>query len=255
VPASRGSDAYLRLRHLWIDPTRTRQKIQEFYHSNWETHISATLWENFAVLPVPIWLPSLALDAGLSKVPATITAANWSYGWVAKPEIMDVVVHYRSADGEEGVIVVEAKTPWAGVLKGKDLNPDYYLDHARLTAFSRRALVYLLDESAIERARASVGASRNDVGFLSWQRLAGIQMSACAHLDAPVELKTFVASAIQRHFAEFGIISPALAADYLAEEPSRMEVDQKPDRERQSSPEREQELWRLKEPGIQSTSR
>lgn len=158
---------------------------------------------------------------------------------------MDVVVHYRLANGDEGVIVIEAKTPWEKALKGKDLHPSYYLDHPRLNHFAERALVYLVDESLIEAARTSVNPDRQNVGFLSWQQLADIQISACAHIDVPVDLQTFVGAAIQRQFSGFHILPSTSPASYLVTEPSRSDVDAIPNNERQSTADREHELWRL----------
>ena len=182
-------------------------------------------------------------------VPNSIAAANWSYGWVYSDiatkirRIVDIVVHYRIASGEEGLIVVEAKVPWARLEAGKDTDPGYYLDIPTLSKFANRSLVYLVDEKYIDASRKIVSVTGADVGFLSWQDLGQIQLEASGALDTTNDLRTFIAGAIQSQFLSFGIRPSVLAVDYLQSEPSRSEVEKMTDR--QKGIERRTEFWRV----------
>lgn len=253
IPPLKDSTQYERLKHLWIDPTRTRVKggtrLQEFYNSGWETHVTAVLWENFAVLPPEKWLPQLAKRARLKRLSGQIVQANWSYGWVwsrvGGRKIADIVLHYRSATGEEGVFIVEAKAPWVRLKAGKDADASYYLSIPIFQKFQRRSLIYLVDESHIEEVRRTVKVNHYDVGFLTWQELGGIQVAIARGLDLPIEIRTFVAGALQSKFLGFGIKPSILAADYLITEKSRQEVDMLAGPQRQNSVEREQRRWLL----------
>jgi hypothetical protein len=251
IPPSPGHASYARLRHLWIDPTRSRPldgaRVQEFYLPSSETHLTAVLWEHFAAFPPASWLPSLTMAAGLTHLSRMPVACNWSYGWVCerpRRKIMDLVLHYREASGEEGILVVEAKNLGKG-LSEKDADPGYYLGVTEFSGFPRRSQVYLLDAAVKNDVPNTVKTGAHDVGFLTWQQLGAIQITAAHALPATDELRHLVAGSIQKQYLGFGIIPTTLAASYLSSEPSRQAVDRQPPKVRQTSAERQRPLWHL----------
>jgi hypothetical protein len=206
------------------------------------------LWENFAVLHALDWLPELTERAGVHGPVGPVAGCNWSYGWVRERptrKILDLVIHYVCATGDEGVIVVEAKNRGVALKRPKDLDPGYYLNVPEFAAFPHRSLIYLVDETAIPASRQSIEASTHDVGWLSWQELGTIQMSAAHLLPIGEGLRTFVARAIQRQYLALGIQPTRAAADYLDEEQSRHELDKIPPKSRQTNEERQRPLWRV----------
>lgn len=252
IPPNRSDLSYRRLRRLWNDQTRVRneggEKIHEFYHQRRETHLTAVLWENFAALDPTLWLPHLLNEAGLRGQITGVTACKWSYGWVrVKPQrkILDVVLNYRDQRGEEGVVVIEAKNLGKSLDSAKDRDPAYYLDVPELQGYARRAQIYLVDAAVADGVKTQVLPSPHDVGFLTWQQLAGIQISAALKTTVPEELRRFIAGSIQRQFMGLGIRPTTLAAAYLEEEPSRSEVAAQPSEKGQTSAEREALLWKL----------
>jgi len=219
--------------------------VPEFYHSGWETHISANLWENFSALDPDVWLTRLAQKSGLQFVPENIQAVNWSYGWVdpATRRIVDIIVHYRTKAGKEGVIVVEAKSPWGAIKPGKDSDPAYYMGLPVFEEFTHRSLLYLVDQKDLKKVQGMVKATNEDVGFLSWQDLGGIQIQSSRSLDISPDVTAFVAGAIQSQFLGFGIRPSALVFNYLSSEPSRREHEFKTSSEHLC--ERRKERWRI----------
>ena len=262
IPQSTTSPEYERLRRLWWDQTRVRgpsgKTIPEFFHPEWETHLTAVLWENFACLPVEDWAASLASTAGLKAMPAGIREAHWSYGWEATVDtkrgfrILDVVLHYRASTGEEGLLVVEAKRPGGRLSESKDLDARYYLDVPRLKAFGeRRSLLYLVSEKVLPDAKRAVRRHDRDVGFLSWEALAGIQIQAASRMkDCPPRVRDFLAAAIHRHFLSYRITPSRQPLDYLASERSRRELIEDWKTNRQTVPQRQKELFWL--PAVRS---
>ena len=93
--------------------------------------------------------------------------------------------------------------------------------------------------------REAVQSAGYSIGFLSWQQLGNIQIASAKALPISAELRTFVASALQRQFADLGIATKEWAADYLEHELTRAQIDCVPSKGRQSSADRERETWRL----------
>ena len=257
IPLSPGTLEYERLHRLWWDQTRVRKvggrNTPEFYNSAWETHLTAVLWENFAFLPTDIWISLLAKQAGLKRLSNSIQHAQWSYGWETVGDthrgikILDVVLHYRDTRGSEGVLVVEAKRPGAKIAHEKDLDPQYYLDVVRLRDFKQqRSLVYLVSAKKLATAQASVKRGTWDVGFLSWEILAGVQIqSALAATDCPEKMRLVVAAAIHRQFLSYGITPSQPPLDYLKSEQPWQEIQKQWKTAKQTIADRRKELFRL----------
>ncbi len=256
LPPSPASPEYRRLRRLWWDQTRVRRiagkNVPEFYHPGWETHMTAVLWENFAFLPSEIWFARLGTASGVKNLPQAIASIQWSYGWEAKTlgpqriKILDVVVHYRSDAGVEGVIVVEAKRPGARVTGGKDLDANYYLHLPAFSEFGRqKSLIYLVDEKAVHGAKDVVKTNGCDVGFLTWESVAGIQVGTALDSPGPEPMRRALASAIYRQFASYGIDPTVKPVEYLNGEHTWREIENRWLTEKQPIGDRQEELWRL----------
>ena len=246
--------AYKRLARVFRDQTRptgldptTGRQGQEFTHPSCETHLTVTLWENFAILPAESWLYELWSIAGLQAELKSTPRCNWSYQWAEHGKRgarhCDIVLEYEDADGR-GVLVVEAKRP-GGLLKDKDLDPAYYLGIPELAAFRRRSLLYLLDERTREAARLKVNVGDHDVGFITWTELASVQLDAASCLALPEELRAFVAGSVHRSFVERGIVPAKPPLPYLADEPTAEDFVTKRAGEALGEADWCRQLWRL----------
>src|SRR4051794_26460538 len=82
-------------------------------------------------------------------------------------------------------------------------------------------LIYLVDQTDVAKTRSKILGDPNRSGILSWQALGGLQIEQALRLDAPEEIRAFIAGAIQYHFLSHGIMPAKLVADYLLHEPNR----------------------------------
>lgn len=227
VPQERDSVAYERLRRVWFDHTRfggasleksalklyASNRRHEFHNPSHETHLTVSLWENFALFSPKDWLPRLYNLAGLPFTAGLGLSCRWSYEWEGyRPKadnsdkseqgMCDVVVSYRDEAGEAGVLVVEAKnlTKEPGV---KELRLDYYLTIREIAEFGERgALLYLVDESKKEKSMKVLGELPSNVALITWQDLAGLQIELAQTLEAPEQIRSFVAGSIQFQFCQ-----------------------------------------------------
>lgn len=247
VPPAKSSSGYRRLRHIWMDQTRVRPTNgHEYFVHEYETHLTLALWETFAALPVRLWLPRLVERAGLTLPQATISDAEWSYGWLSdgvNEQIVDLVLNYRDTKGE-GIVVVEAKRP-GNRLGGKDLNPEYYLDIPAFRKYARRSILYLLGSDAIADGRVAVVAGGHDVGFLAWPDLGVVQMETAAVAFPDESVASLVAHAIYRHFGSYDQIPPVPPVAYLRTEPTRETLASMYKTKPQTNAERKLPLWSL----------
>ena len=238
VPAEKDSDAYRRLRRVWFDHTRFRgprqspdnkaKRYHEFVKPTAETHLTVTLWENFALFPSNEWVPVMFAGAGLPPLETPVLRCNWSYEWVTEiptRKMCDIVMEVETHDTRY-VVVVEAKRLDSPVT-GDDLNQSYYLDTIpELCAFGeRQRLIYLIDQTRVVELAAALQPKNKRIGILTWQKLAGLQISLAKRINAPAPITNFVASAIQFQFGQHNIRPSSLSADYLVNEPSGAEID------------------------------
>ncbi len=270
VPQEKESIAYQRLMRVWFDHTRfflgdrpdrtaeerINMQVHDFYHPEYETHLTLSLWENFSILEAERWVPALYELAGLPPPKSRIKKCNWSYEWVGyRPKgggvngraqgMCDVVVAHEDEDGQRGVLVVEAKRLRAK-LTNKELNFDYYLMIDEIAEFGMNAsLVFLLDETVREKSLAMLRDRSSNIGLITWQQLAGLQVELVQNLEATIPIRNFVAGAIQFQFAQHDIRPVSLSNSYLEEEMSMTEIDALPKLEKQSMADHRAMLWRL----------
>ena len=221
IPESRNSAAYARLRRVWFDHTWTNHPFLNPIHEN---HLTATLFENFVVLPQAAWLPCMLDVAGILPTDLPTKDVSWAYEVLDQKsgKLADVAIHARGPEGE-AVIVIEAKIK-GGALKSTDADPSSYLGLEEFAWCSRRRLLYLVDESDTESVRELVQDPDDRSRIISWQQLGGIQVDAASHLDCSRPIRQFVAGAIQYQFLQHGITPTALCADYLQGEPTPEEI-------------------------------
>lgn len=247
IPPHKSCAAYKRLRRMWLDHTRVgRRHGHEYFVHEYETHLTIALWENFAALPVRIWLPFLVERSGLTYPDLSVSEANWSYGWVSDGDdrqTMDLVLNYRDGNGE-GIIVVEAKRP-GNKVSGKDFDPSYYLEVPAFRPFRRRSILYLLGRDGLAHARGAVRASGHDVGFLAWPQLGEVQVEAALAAFSDQAVGSLIASAIYRQFRNYGQQPSGPPLSYLSKEPSRSELESTYGSCTQTSAERKSMAWRL----------
>lgn len=253
LPPSRSDVAYTRLDRVFRDQTRpvkdstTGRRGQQFTDPSHETHFTVTLWENFVLFPPARWLPSLWSVSGLMNRLGSELRCNWSYEWAehgnSGARHCDIVLEYEDAEGR-GVLVLEAKKP-NNVLSDKDRNPSYYLTIPQIAEFERRSLVYLIDDAA--RAKDEPLIPRDaDIGFLSWEQLASIQVDCADSIfGASPEVKAFVAASLYRVYVQHGITPKVLPLMYLSNEPAAEDVVEKRIGRPLGKGDWEREIWRL----------
>ena len=127
----------------------------------------------------------------------------------------------------------------------KDQDPDYYLSIPAIAAFERRSLVYLIDQAAQRKDEERIRQSPHDVGFLSWERLADIQLSCGESLDGAPPLKGFVAGALYRLFRDYGITPTTVPLTCLRDEPAAEAMVTKPYARPLGKDDWSRPLWRL----------
>lgn len=270
VPREKEGAAYQRLARVWFDHTRflvgnktdgspharLHDQVHDFYHPEYETHLTLSLWENFSVFDAEHWVPAVYELAGLPRAECRIVKCNWSYEWVGyRPKadgskkqaqgMCDVVVAHEDETEQRGVLVVEAKRLRAK-LSEKELNFDYYLTIEEIAEFGEKAcLIFLVDEAVKGNSMAQVGSLPPNVGLITWQQLAGLQIELAQTLEASAAIRNFVAGAIQFQFAQHDIRPAILSASYLEEEMSMQEMDALPPTKRQKMSDHSVALWRL----------
>lgn len=270
VPCDKGSPAYERLQRVWFDHTRflgasrlkatpkeyAKKRKHEFLHPGHETHLTVSLWENFSIFPASDWLPRLYQLACLPSLPAEGLRCQWAYEWAGyrpatepgtKREcgMCDVVLEYERSDGMRGALVVEAKNLDAA-LGEKEMKPNYYLGIEEFADYGQNvALLYLVDESVRAKVEGQLGERALNVGVISWQQLAGLQIQLTENLGAAEPVRNFVAGAIQFQFAQHDIRPARLSASYLDGEMSMTEMDALPKPEQQAMSVHSEFFWRI----------
>lgn len=233
VPGTKDSEAYRRLRTVWGDQTRFRgsdeKRCAEFVADHLETHLMVTLWENFALFQPSLWVAELARMCALGDEVSSVADCRWSYGWGSeKPRaIIDILVHFRTATGEKGLFVIEAKRP-KGELKPKDLDPRNYLDLPGLddaAPLNRRWLLYCVDAADKPKVDKALVGNESRTRVMTWQQLGGLQVSLVEKLPLDATYKSFIAGAIQYHYSQHDIRPSRLSAPYLCEEPTMEQMD------------------------------
>lgn len=255
LPPDRSGSPYLRLRRVWFDHTRGSFKNNEVKHewlnADHETRFTLPLWENFAVLPVEKWLPDLLSRAGLPPLTAAPTDVNWSYEyeWAGLQNgrrtmrQCDVVVEYRTAAGEIGGLVVEAKKP-GRPLTEKDLDPEYYLNIPTFGESPRLDLLYLVD-TEVNDVESKLLTANRAVGVLDWSELGAVQIAAAPFIGASEVLQAFVAGSIASQYGEKGVTLAGAPLDHLQDEPRMIDVVRKMAGNPQTTAVRQEPLWRL----------
>ena len=154
------------------------------------------MWENFSIFEAEHWVPAVYDLAGLPRPEHRIKECNWSYEWEGyRPKadgskgqvqgMCDVVVAHNDDVGQPGVLVVEAKRLRTKLSK-KELNFDYYLTLDEIAEFGENAtLLFLLDESVREKSEKMLEGCPSNVGLITWQQLAGLQIELAQNLDVP----------------------------------------------------------------------
>ncbi len=257
IPLAKDTLAYRRLARVWRDRTRFHGKretdngrrYQEFVKPTHETHLTATLWENFVLFEPSVWLSRLMERAGLAWHFGRIEEMHWSYEWefkVPQTRIADVVIHCKVADGSDVIVVVESKNLGKG-LASKDQNLSTYLDSPLLLSMTdKRILLYLVDESVKPTITTEIREDGCLSGIVTWQQLGGLQIELARELDLPPTVSAFIAGSIQQQFCAHDILPDVLAFDYLKDEPSMQEVDDDI-QNKQTQQEREKPLWLIPE--------
>ncbi len=237
IPLTAEDEAYKRLRKIWSDKTRFRgigkSRKHEFVTHEWETHLTATLWENFTLFEPMDWLSELSAAAAIQINHDKTRSCNWSYGFREKAtkKIADIAIGFDGLDEGLGCYVIEAKRPGAGKLTDKDLDPSYYLDIEHISANANiKKLIYCVDmkdKNTLISLFSKQPKKFKDCGAVTWEEIAGIQIRLAKKIDASPKIRSFVSGSIQYQFCQHGIVPTMLSEDYLTQEPSIAQVDEK----------------------------
>lgn len=223
VPTS--LEGWRRLRRVWFDHTGLHKW---FVNPTCESHLTATLFENFSIFAADQWVKGLVAASNLQMKIGTVSAARWAYevsgkDLSGKERYADVAIHFHDEDGD-GVILIEAKSP-GGVPTPKDLDPHSYLDLDSFAFTPRRRLIYLVDSADLVDVQGEIVDPENLSSMLSWQQLGGLQIRLAHQLSCEQPLRDFIAGSIQYQFAQHCIRPTQLSAAYLATEPSLEQID------------------------------
>ena len=209
IPSHLEDNDYRRLRKIWGDKTRFRGRgagrKHEFVTPHYETHITATLWENFSLFEPRLWLRQLSEMSGVSLDHSNTRHCNWSYGFRerATRKIADIVIGFDGVGDGKGCYVIEAKRP-GGKLGEKDLDPDYYLGMGNIQAeASIRRLIYCVDSKEKERVLSmfqEYPGKYQACGVVSWEEIGGIQIALARALNLPEKIRSFIAGSIQYQY-------------------------------------------------------
>jgi len=234
LPPELGGENYKRLRKIWADKTRFRgtgkNRKHEFVTREWETHLMTTLWENFVLFSPRDWLHSLSTASGIGLDHTNTRACNWSYGFRERStrKIADIVIGFDGVEGGLGCYVIETKRP-GEKLTIEDLDPAYYLNIEHIATHATcRKLIYCVDakeKARIKSVLSSETEKYQDCGVLTWAEVAGIQINLANQLDLAINIRSFIAGSIQYQFCQHGIVPSVLSHEYLAGEPSILDVD------------------------------
>jgi hypothetical protein len=118
---------------------------------------------------------------------------------------MDVVLHWRTKDGD-GLVVVEAKKPFrlGGKLSDKDKNPGTYLDVPEFAAIKTKVFVNLVHESDAVNTRSFVRDTKRH-GVLTWTALGQLQTELAASVTANADINSLLSRMIATSFVDRGI--------------------------------------------------
>ena len=256
IPATRNSRSYKRLERMWRDNTRfsgneeKSNRSHDLFEPHYETHLTCTLFENFALFDPVIWINPFFEASGMRVVTDEIVKAAWSYEWETnydkngKKEHRhpDVMISFLCANGKKGAIVVEAKALGKKPKPdSKDFNLEYYLENPDLDRYRKNlSLIYLVDSKVkdfIERHKPE------QAGVITWQELGALQIRLAKQLDIEQRIKHYLAGAIQYHYLCHKITPSELSVAYLREEPSLRDIHDAEILDRQIPDERKVPYW------------
>lgn len=224
LPPSKEHEGFKRIYRLITDTTRVRNykvgKRNELYFRKHETHLTAAFWENFAISEDYCWINTLTNFTHLSLV-AEVLNCKWSYEWERKHEgknkLLDVVISFKTKQ-KNGVIIIESKN-LKKALGEKDRDPNYYLSIEDFDKYDYKYYLYCIDGNVKSEVEAQIKYKDQNVGIITWQELAYVQMSMVNRMNINDHLKSFVKASIYNQFIEKGVIPSGPILSYLKDEP------------------------------------
>ena len=228
IPISKTSNGFRRIERLIRDKTRYGKfksgRLHEFYNPRHETQLTASTWENFSIFQSYEWVNELLQ---YTELPCTeiIEQCNWSYEWESKVEgktrLCDIVINFKTASTNE-VIIVECKNLKKS-LSEKDIDSEYYLNIDAFQKFDRKYLIYCVDESVRLETISLLDDNQSNIGIITWQELAGLQIKMVDQLEVSESIKVFIKASLHQQFQRKGILPNEPIVDYLIHEKSMEE--------------------------------
>ncbi len=220
LPVSSNSIEYKRLKRVWADQTRfkgtkgTTNRKHTLFNLTSEQNLQISLWENFSIFNKEKFILKLIKLANLDFPIQSVTNVSWSYEW-EKPiykneyrigiKLIDIVLKITT-NKSEYLIVIECKN-LTSKLAEKDLSPSYYLDN--IEEFDRfgtnKSILYCIGERAEKAVKEQVKQLKNNVGIITWESLAILQLDLVIDLEVNETIKKFISYSLIKQFQNKGI--------------------------------------------------
>ena len=223
IPPTKRENGFKRIERLIRDKTRYGKfkfgRLHEFYNPRHETQLTASTWENFNIFQSYDWINELLNS---TKLPLTekVLACNWSYEWESKVDkktrLCDVVINFKTATTNE-IIVVECKN-LKNTLSSKDIDSEYYLNIEAFQKFDKKYLIYCIDESVRMETISLIDTEQNNIGIITWQELASLQIKMADQFEISESLRIFIKASLYQQYLQKGIVSNSPISDFLVGE-------------------------------------
>jgi hypothetical protein len=222
IPPNKNEISFKRIEHLIRDKTRYAKnktgRLHEFYNTNHETNLTASIWENFSLFDDYKWINQLT-QLTENPIIEKIINCNWSYEYATTANnLCDVVINFQTKN-LNGIIVIESKN-LGKVLSDKDTNLSYYLSLKEFDNFDCKYLIYCIDENKKTEIKSMIKSTGENYGIISWQELAKLQIEMVDSLEINDKLRTYIKASIYNQFIDKGIQPYTDIVPYLKDEPN-----------------------------------
>jgi hypothetical protein len=216
LPADRTDRMYFTLRRVWGDHTLTGGS--RFYRWSSESHITAALFQNWALFPDLTWVAPLVRACGGQA--GNVTQASWAYAceelldiklllcFRSRYIIPDVMLYFIDENGP-GLLALEVKKPNV-VAKPKDARKLWgYCDLPSTRRIGRRYGCFLVGEGQVA---ATLEAAEQEWHAISWERLRELQVQIAEEMAIPEAHRQRVVAWLSHAYARYGIGSSSSSA-------------------------------------------
>ncbi|SRR6266446_556885 len=214
LPPNSQDHTYHALRRVWGDHTMAGGR--SFYQVGSEDHVTAALFQNWALFPDPDWVTKFISAAGGSA--GKVKRVRWAYACEEVLDgqlqpfhkrnfvIPDILLLFEDEHGL-GLIGFEVKKPGKATEVPDDRKLATYIDLPSTRRITRRYGCLLVSDQVAELSRRTC---HGNWPVLTWEQLGNLQIEAARTL--PVLVAERVANWIGWHFKRHGIHTIGLNA-------------------------------------------